>query len=143
MFVIEGFAQQVPTLYVCDEGDGVLVPGQVVNGQPNVASAYALQFAGVQKYVLENVTWVLAYVLQNGLDIGVPYSVPNYPAALNPVTGGCRNMTGQVGPAGTVNIGYGRDPNVRTPALDRLASESVNFENAVSGHPVCCPTAPA
>jgi arylsulfatase A-like enzyme len=35
--------------------------------------------------------------------------------------------------------GYGRDPNVRTPALDRLASESVNFENAVSGHPVCCP----
>ena len=35
--------------------------------------------------------------------------------------------------------GYGRDPNVRTPALDRLSSESVNFENAVSGHPVCCP----
>src|SRR5262245_43628018 len=34
---------------------------------------------------------------------------------------------------------YNRDPNVRTPALDRLASESVNFENAVSGHPVCCP----
>ena len=35
--------------------------------------------------------------------------------------------------------GYNGDPNVRTPALDRLASESVNFENAVSGHPVCCP----
>ena len=35
--------------------------------------------------------------------------------------------------------GYSGDPNVRTPALDRLASESVNFENAVSGHPVCCP----
>ena len=35
--------------------------------------------------------------------------------------------------------GYGGDPNVRTPALDRLAAESINFENAVSGHPVCCP----
>lgn len=35
--------------------------------------------------------------------------------------------------------GYSGDPNVRTPALDCLASESVNFENAVSGHPVCCP----
>jgi arylsulfatase A-like enzyme len=35
--------------------------------------------------------------------------------------------------------GYNGDVNVRTPALDRLASESVHFENAVSGHPVCCP----
>ncbi|MCL4402629.1 MAG: sulfatase, partial [Acidobacteria bacterium] len=35
--------------------------------------------------------------------------------------------------------GYNRDPNVRTPALDRLESQSVNFENAVSGTPVCCP----
>ncbi len=35
--------------------------------------------------------------------------------------------------------GYGGDPNVRTPALDRLAGQSVNFVNAVSGHPVCCP----
>ena len=36
-------------------------------------------------------------------------------------------------------LGYSGDQNVRTPALDRLAAESVNFENAVSGHPVCCP----
>jgi arylsulfatase A-like enzyme len=35
--------------------------------------------------------------------------------------------------------GYAGDPNVRTPVLDRLAAQSVNFENAVSGHPVCCP----
>lgn len=35
--------------------------------------------------------------------------------------------------------GYTGDPNARTPALDRLAAESVNFENAVSGLPVCCP----
>lgn len=39
--------------------------------------------------------------------------------------------------------GYGtganRDPNVHTPVLDHLESESVNFETAVSGCPVCCP----
>ena len=28
--------------------------------------------------------------------------------------------------------GYNGDANVRAPVLDRLASESVNFENAVS-----------
>ena len=35
--------------------------------------------------------------------------------------------------------GYGGDANVRAPVLDRFAAQSVNFENAVSGHPVCCP----
>ena len=35
--------------------------------------------------------------------------------------------------------GYNGDPNARTPVLDRLASQSVNFQNAVSGTPVCCP----
>ena len=31
------------------------------------------------------------------------------------------------------------DLNVQTPALDRLESQSVRFETAVSGCPVCCP----
>ena len=35
--------------------------------------------------------------------------------------------------------GYAGDPNVLTPNLDRLASTSVNFKNAVSGMPVCSP----
>ena len=35
--------------------------------------------------------------------------------------------------------GYNGDRNARTPVLDRLAAESVNFQNAVSGTPVCCP----
>jgi hypothetical protein len=121
------------TLYVCDEGDGVLVPGQVINGQTNVADAYTLANAGVQKWILQNGTWVLAYVLQNGLNIGVPYSVPNYPAALNPATGGCRNMTGQAGPAGTVTIwaitstistngDQGADPNQLVRVKDLLSA---------------------
>jgi arylsulfatase A-like enzyme len=35
--------------------------------------------------------------------------------------------------------GYAGDPNVKTPNLDRLAGQSVNFVNAVSGCPVCSP----
>jgi arylsulfatase A-like enzyme len=36
-------------------------------------------------------------------------------------------------------IGYAGDPNVRTPNLDRLSKESINFHNAVSVCPVCTP----
>lgn len=35
--------------------------------------------------------------------------------------------------------GYAGDPNARTPNLDGLAAESVNFTNAVSCCPVCSP----
>ena len=35
--------------------------------------------------------------------------------------------------------GYAGNRDVRTPNLDRLAGESVNFVNAVSGTPVCSP----
>ncbi len=35
--------------------------------------------------------------------------------------------------------GYAGNPNLNTPHLDRLATQSVNFTNAVSGCPVCCP----
>jgi arylsulfatase A-like enzyme len=35
--------------------------------------------------------------------------------------------------------GYAGDPNVKTPQLDRLERESVNFTHAVSSNPVCSP----
>ena len=35
--------------------------------------------------------------------------------------------------------GFGGDPNVKTPHLDALARRSLNFSNAISGCPVCCP----
>ncbi|MBV7339306.1 sulfatase-like hydrolase/transferase [Chloroflexi bacterium TSY] len=35
--------------------------------------------------------------------------------------------------------GFGGDPNVKTPNLDRLGTQSLNFSLAVSGCPVCCP----
>ena len=67
------------TLYVCDEGDGTLVT-PAVNG--NVADAQSLATAGLQKWNLINGTWVMRYVLQDGLNIGVPYSVEGYPSSL-------------------------------------------------------------
>lgn len=36
-------------------------------------------------------------------------------------------------------LGYAGDPNVKTPNLDRLADQAVNFTHAVSACPVCCP----
>lgn len=36
-------------------------------------------------------------------------------------------------------FGYRGDPNVKTPHIDRLAAESANLYNAVSGMPVCTP----
>ena len=35
--------------------------------------------------------------------------------------------------------GYAGNPDVHTPHLDAMASESMNFSLAVSGMPVCCP----
>jgi arylsulfatase A-like enzyme len=35
--------------------------------------------------------------------------------------------------------GYNGDANVKTPVLDRLAGESISFDTAVGGTPVCCP----
>jgi len=37
-------------------------------------------------------------------------------------------------------FGYAGNPDIRTPNLDRLQREGVQFINAVSGLPVCCPT---
>ncbi|UCH10012.1 MAG: sulfatase-like hydrolase/transferase, partial [Fidelibacterota bacterium] len=37
------------------------------------------------------------------------------------------------------SCGYAGDKRARTPHIDKLAHEGVNFCNAVSGHPVCAP----
>jgi len=122
------------TLYVCDEGDGTLVT-PAVNG--NVADAATLATAGVQKWSLgSSGTWHMDYVLQNGLNIGVPYSVPNYPTSLNPATDGCRNITGKVHRDGRVDIyavtstvsasgDQGADPNKLMKVTDLLKATTL------------------
>lgn len=37
------------------------------------------------------------------------------------------------------SLGYAGNTQVQTPNIDELARQSVNFKNAVSGCPVCCP----
>lgn len=134
------------TLYICDEGDGTLV-SPAVNG--NVADATTLATAGVQKWSLVNGTWQLEYVLQNGLNIGVPYTVANYPAALSPATGGCRNIAGHVdhgiatiyAVTSTVSSSgdQGADPNLLVKVTDRLDATTLpksdgNKGRATFGH---------
>ena len=36
-------------------------------------------------------------------------------------------------------LGYAGNTQVRTPNIDRLAGESINFKHAISGYSVCCP----
>lgn len=131
------FFANASTLYVCDEGDGTYVtppvPGDV---NTNVEDSTSLATAGVQKWVLQNGTWVRLYSLQDGLNLGFPYRVPNYPASLNPATGGCRNMTGRVNGDGTVTIwavtstlsangDQGADPNKLVKVTDLLSATTL------------------
>lgn len=126
------------TLYVCDEGDLVYTPNQTINGQANVADTGTLATAGLQKWVLTTSnsgaqTWVRQYVIQNGLNLGVPYGVPNYPASIEPATGGCRNIIGTVNRDGTATIyavtstisqngDNGADPNKLVKVTDRISA---------------------
>jgi hypothetical protein len=107
------------TLYVADEGDGT------------TANAATSQIAGLQKWIRVDGTWQLAYVMQNGLNLGQQYTVPNYPAALNPATDGLRNITGRHNGDGTVtiwaitstmsaNTDNGADPNKLVSITDVL-----------------------
>jgi hypothetical protein len=137
------FFADANTLYVCDEGDGTLVPPRLINGQPNVADDLALATAGLQKWSLgTDGTWRMLYVIQSGLNIGVPYGVANYPASINPATGGCRNLTGRVNGDGTVDLyaitstisgngDQGADPNKLVAVKDRLGASSLPNGNGV------------
>lgn len=126
------------TLYVCDEGDLIYTPNQVINGQANVADGGTLATAGLQKWALTTTasgsqTWVREYVIQNGLNLGVSYSVANYPASIEPATGGCRNIIGVVNHDGTATIyavtstisqngDNGADPNKLVKVTDRISA---------------------
>ena len=130
------------TLYVCDEGDGTLV-SPPVNG--NVADAQSLATAGLQKWRLINGTWVLQYILQDGLNIGVPYSVDWYPSSLDPATGGCRNIAGRDNFDGTVTVfaitstisangDTGADPNKLVKVTDRVSDTTLPTGEYGLGH---------
>ncbi len=139
MFPFGMFFANATTLYVADEGNGDTT---FANGIfTNTATQTT---AGLQKWVLKNGTWSLAYTLQAGLELGVPYIVPGYPTGINaatalpwaPATGGLRNITGRVNPDGTVSIwaitstvsgggDQGADPNRLVLITDKLAATTL------------------
>ena len=91
------------TLYVADEGDGTNTYDATAGMYTDAA---AQTTAGLQKWVFDATAkqWNRVYTLQNGLDLGKPYSVPGYVTGTNaatglpwaPATDGLRNFTGAV-----------------------------------------------
>jgi hypothetical protein len=133
----------VHTLYVADEGNGTTT-FDPASGKFSAAAAQAA--AGLQKWVFDAGlgAWKLAYVLQAGLKLGVPYIVGNYPTGQNPKTGlpwapavdGLRNIVGRVNRDGTATIwaitstvsgngDQGADPNQLMMITDNLAATSL------------------
>jgi uncharacterized protein (TIGR03437 family) len=119
------FFANATTLYVGDEGDGT------------TTNAATSRTSGLQKWVYSNGQWTLAYVLQNGLNLGQPYAVANYPASLNPATDGLRNITGKINGDGTVTIygvtstvsangDAGADPNMIVAITDTIANTTAS-----------------
>lgn len=144
------------TLYVTDEGNG---DNTYANGVYTTAQSSTT--AGLQKWIFNASTgqWNLAYVLQAGLQLGIPYTVPNYPTGNNPATGlpwapgtdGLRNITGIVNGDGTATIyaitstvsgsgDQGADPNNLVVINDQISATSLppsesfsTFQSAASG----------
>ena len=91
------------TLYVADEGNSTITL-PTANNQ-TVTSLVTDPLAGLQKWVLvpgSSPFWQLVYVLQDGLRINQPQSVPGY--GVPTFTTGLRNLTGKVNSDGTVTI---------------------------------------
>jgi hypothetical protein len=110
------------TLYVADEGSGDAVD--------------ASQHAGLEKWSLENGSWVLDYTLRNGL-IGTTYTPTDGTTPWSTVTtAGLRDITGEVNANGTVTIwgvtsttsksgDNGADPNEVVEITDTLSYSSL------------------
>jgi hypothetical protein len=95
------------TLYVADEGDGVNTYSATSNTYTDAAST--VNTGGLQKWIFNATTqkWQLAYTLNTGLNLGIPYSPAGFPTGLNnaldgtnlpwsPATDGLRNIIGTV-----------------------------------------------
>ena len=93
----------------------------------------------------------MAYVLQSGLQLGVPYSVDDYPTGDNPATGlpwspatdGLRNTTGIVNGDGTATIyaitstvigngDQGADPNQLVVITDQIIATALPLNESFS-----------
>jgi hypothetical protein len=136
------------TAYVADEGNADTTYSPASGTYTKAAGQKS---AGLQKWVLSGGSWHLAYTLQTGLNLGTPYSVPNYPTGNNPATGlpwapatdGLRNLTGRVNADGTVTIwaitstvsgatDVGADPNKLVAVTDDPSATAPGGEQFVT-----------
>jgi hypothetical protein len=150
------------TLYLADEGSGNT--GTTVADFYTPATPAQNPTAGLEKWVFNSTAgeWELAYTLTNGLNLGVPYTVPGYPTGNNsgpggsgfpwaPATDGLRNITGIVNFDGTATIyaitstisgsgDQGADPNKLVAITDTLSATTlpaketfITLESAANG----------
>ena len=127
---------------MADEGDGTDTYS-TTTGTYTAAAASAT--AGLEKWVFDtsSQSWKLAYTIQNGLNLGTPYTVAGYPTGNNaatglpwaPATDGLRNITGRVNRDGTVTVwgvtstvsgggDQGADPNQLVTITDNPSATS-------------------
>ncbi|HUE08386.1 MAG TPA: hypothetical protein VMP41_13240 [Acidimicrobiales bacterium] len=155
------------TLYVADEGAGDNAFDSTTN---TYSAAAASTTAGLQKWSFNQAAgaWQLDYVLQGGLDLGMPYGVQpdsagnQYPTGLNttdggtglpwaPATDGLRGLTGQVHRDGSVTLwaststvsgsgDQGADPNQLVEITDQLGATSPSQVGQESFRTVLPPT---
>jgi hypothetical protein len=124
------------TLYVADEGNGSLTdvtnPAKTIN-------------VGLQKWVLESDgLWHNIYTLQNGLNLGVNYtvsgSVGGVSGSYTAATAGLRNLTGRVNGDGSVTLfavtatvstsaDVGADPNKLVSITDMISATTPGREH--------------
>jgi len=131
------------TIYLADEGSGDNTYDATTNTYTVAAGDTT---AGLQKWVFNSTSklWQLAYTLQDGLALGVPYTVAGYPTGDNtgtfgtglpwaPATDGLRNITGRVNRNGTATVwavtstvsgsgDEGADPNKVVAITDPLGA---------------------
>jgi len=138
------------TLYVADEGSGNFDTSTDPANDPyqDAQNEVGNGYTGLQKWTFNGTEWVKDYTIQNGLNLGQPYTVPGYPTGDNtgaggtdepwaPATDGLRNISGHVNDDGTVTIyattstvsgsgDQGGDPNQVVAVTDRLGGDTLS-----------------
>jgi hypothetical protein len=146
------------TLYVADEGTGSNTFSTTSSTYSDAAAQVGTSLGGLQKWLFNSTTqqWQLAYTLQTGLNLGIPYSISGYPSVDNlsslyadgtnlpwaPATDGLRHIIGTIG--GNRILGYtayiwatsstvsgsgdqGADPNKLFLITDKLTNTSATI----------------
>ena len=137
------------TLYVADEGSGSFA-SDPANPYADAQAQVGNGITGLQKWTFDGSEWVRDYTIQNGLNLGQPYTVAGYPTGDNtaaggtnepwaPATDGLRNINGHVNANGTVTVyattstvsgsgDQGGDPNQVVAVTDELGATTAGAE---------------